>query len=452
MWRKKTRSEDRKRHKGVPERSSPGTVRSKSETVPLLRSPNKMAISILNNIASLNAQNQLSITQSNLTNTLVQLSSGSRINSGADDAAGLAIANGIQANITALTQSALNANGGVGALQVADGSLAEVTQLLNRAVTLATESANGTVSDTQRSAIQTEYAAINAEITNIGTSTNYNGTAVFTSSPTSLFLSDGVSNTTIGVTTSALTATSIGLTAGTKVGPTIAATPAAQTFTFTGTGPGAAETVVLGGSTYTFQAAAAGATAGAVQETGSSTVAATNLANAINASGAGSGTGYSSAQTANTQFTAVATGSSVTVTQITPNTGAAGTQGGTSSGNITVGALAGFVASSTPSVTETNDLSTAQDAINTLSLINSAVANVAGLRGTIGASVNRLQAASNVITTQVQNLTSAEDGIVAANIPAVVANLSRYSILDQSGISALAQANTAQQTILTLLR
>ena len=98
-----------------------------------------MAISILNNIASLTAQNQLAVTQSNLNKTLFQLSSGSRINSGADDAAGLAIADGLHANITALTQSAQNANSGVGSLQVADGSLAQVTQLLNRAVTLATD-------------------------------------------------------------------------------------------------------------------------------------------------------------------------------------------------------------------------------------------------------------------------------------------------------------------------
>ncbi|HSZ18206.1 MAG TPA: flagellin [Candidatus Acidoferrum sp.] len=411
-----------------------------------------MAISILNNIASINAQNQLSITQNNLTNTLVQLSSGSRINSGADDAAGLAIANGIQANITALSQSALNANGGVGALQVADGSLAEVTQLLNRAVTLATESANGTVSDTQRTAIQTEYAAINAEITNIGTSTNYNGTPVFTSTPTSLFLSDGVSNTTIAVTTTALTAATLGLQTGTKTGPAQAAVPATQTFTFNGAGPGPAETIVLGGTTYTFQAAAAGATANAVQETGNAGQDAQNLADAINNSGGVPGTDYGTGGAANAQFSAVASGSNVTVTQKVAGTGVAGTEGGTSSGNIIVGALAGFVAATTPVVTENNTLATAQDAINTLALINSAVAQVAGLRGTIGASVNRLQAASNVITTQVQNLTSAEDGIVAANIPAVVANLSRYSILDQSGISALAQANTAQQTILTLLR
>ena len=81
-----------------------------------------MALSVLNNIASLSAENQLSITNANLQSTLYQLSSGSRINSGADDAAGLAIANGLQANITALTQSARNANDGVGMLQVADGA------------------------------------------------------------------------------------------------------------------------------------------------------------------------------------------------------------------------------------------------------------------------------------------------------------------------------------------
>src|ERR1044071_2464558 len=113
-------------------------------------------LSVLNNVSSLAAQNQLSMTQASLQKTLFQLSSGSRINTGADDAAGLAIANGLQANVTALTQSARNANDGVGSLQVADGALAQVTTLLNRAVTLATESATGTVSDPQRAALNAE--------------------------------------------------------------------------------------------------------------------------------------------------------------------------------------------------------------------------------------------------------------------------------------------------------
>jgi flagellin len=133
-----------------------------------------MSLSILNNVSSLAAQNQLSMTQASLQKTLLQLSSGSRLNTGADDAAGLAIADGLHANITALTQSARNASDGVGSLQVADGALAQVTALLNRAVTLATEAATGTVSDPHHTPLDAELTAIKAEINRIGRSTNYN--------------------------------------------------------------------------------------------------------------------------------------------------------------------------------------------------------------------------------------------------------------------------------------
>ncbi len=162
-----------------------------------------MPIGILNNIASLAAENNLSTTNTNLQSVLLQLSSGQRINSGADDAAGLAIANGLQANISALTQSASNANNGVGELQVADGALSQVTSLLNRAVTLATESSTGTVSDSQRTAIQAEFAQITQEIDQIGQNTTFNGAVVF---------GGGQQNNdqlTTAVTTAAGTATAI---------------------------------------------------------------------------------------------------------------------------------------------------------------------------------------------------------------------------------------------------
>jgi flagellin len=404
-----------------------------------------MAISILNNIASLTAQNQLSVTQANLNKTLFQLSSGSRINSGADDAAGLAIADG------------LHANSGVGSLQVADGSLAQVTQLLNRAVTLATESSNGTVSNAQRTALQAEYTQITAEIDRIGSKTNYNGTAVFTNTITNIFLSDGASNSTIGVTTNALSSASLGLVAGT-VTQTVPAVAAVGHIDFAGTGPAAADAIVVGGTTYTFQAAAAGtggtSTTGVVQETGSATVAATNLANAINFTGGTVGTDYGSGGAANGTFTAVAIGTDVTITAITAGTGgnAATLTTTNTNGNVSLTATAGGAAAVTTHPNLTNSLLTAADAQATLGLINSSIASVASLRGTIGANVNRLQAASNVISNQTQNLTAAEDGIRAADIPSVVANLSRFTILNQSGISALAQANSAQQSILTLLR
>jgi flagellin len=99
-----------------------------------------------------------------------------------------------------------------------------------------------------------------------------------------------------------------------------------------------------------------------------------------------------------------------------------------------------------------NDLLTQSDAQSALTLIDGAVATVAALRGAIGSTVNRLQSASNVITNQTQNLTAAENDVTAADIPTAVANLTEYSILEQTGISALSQANQQQQLVLKLLQ
>ena len=103
-----------------------------------------MSFGVLNNIPALQAEQALGNTQMNLNTTLEQLATGQRINSGATDPAGLAIANGLSANIAALNQSIQNANDGTGSLQVADGALSQVTSLLNTAVTIATEAATGT--------------------------------------------------------------------------------------------------------------------------------------------------------------------------------------------------------------------------------------------------------------------------------------------------------------------
>jgi len=158
-------------------------------------------LSILNNISSLQAQNSLNMTATSLNRTLQQLSTGQRINSGADDAAGLAIANGLQANVTALTQSVQNASDGVGLLQVADGALSQITTLLNRAVTLATEASTGTVSNQQRTSLDAEFQSIATEINTIGQKTTYNGAAVFAAGTLTVFMSDssGAGTTSVGV-------------------------------------------------------------------------------------------------------------------------------------------------------------------------------------------------------------------------------------------------------------
>jgi len=138
-----------------------------------------MSLGVLNNINAIYAQNNLNNTSNSLSKVLQQLSSGSKISSGSDDAAGLSLVNGLQANSQALAQSSTNASEGVGLLSVADGALSQVTNLLNRAVTLATEASNGTLNTSQDTAANQEYQSILSEISNIGSTTTYNNTAVF---------------------------------------------------------------------------------------------------------------------------------------------------------------------------------------------------------------------------------------------------------------------------------
>jgi len=171
-------------------------------------------LSVLNNVSSLNAENALSSTQTSLQNSLLQLSTGLKINSGSDDAAGLSIANGLGANMAALNQSSQNASNGIGLLQTADGALSQVTALLDRATTLATEAANGDLTTAQATAANTEFQSILSEITQIGSTTNFNGSPVFTATPQTVFTSDGTTGgtTTTSTTTGTLSATTLLLT------------------------------------------------------------------------------------------------------------------------------------------------------------------------------------------------------------------------------------------------
>jgi flagellin len=139
-----------------------------------------MSLGVLNNLNAIYAENNLN-TSNSLSTVLNQLSSGSKINSGADDAAGLSLVDGLQANSVALAQSKTNASEGVGLLTVADGALSQVTNLLNRAITLATEASNGTLNSSQDTAANQEYQSILSEVNNIGATTTYNNQAVFNS-------------------------------------------------------------------------------------------------------------------------------------------------------------------------------------------------------------------------------------------------------------------------------
>jgi flagellin len=426
-----------------------------------------MALGVLNNIAALNAENSLNSTNTSLQGVLQQLSSGSKINSGSDDAAGLSLVNGLQANSTALVQSSTNAQEGVGLLQVADGALSQVTSLLNRAVTLATETANGTLTSTQGAAANQEYQSILSEINNIGSTTTFNSNAVFggtaASTGVNIYTGDSsqtgssidnlhfaaLSSSTVGDSGGTVQQSSSGkffdLTADTSGVVTTAATAGdtiASSLVFTNTSTDQVVTVSAG----TSQAAViaeinkdgiSGVTAS------QSTAGATGLASAGTTSAFDTGILIS-----NTNSNVVITG---TLTDSTSGATAAAS-GGVASTKATETISYQNGANESTTNLATTDLTSAGNAQNALSQINSAISNVAAQRGYLGAQVNTLNAISSVAATQEQNITSAQNAVQATDYAQASTNLSKYEILSQTGISALAQANSLQQEVTKLLQ
>jgi flagellin len=384
-----------------------------------------VALTILNNLSAMSAENSLSATQMNLQNTLTQLSTGLRINSGSDDAAGLSIANGMQANIAALTQSSQNATNGIGMLQTADGALSQVTTLLNRAVTLATEASNGglsTGSNSQSAALDTEFQSILSEINQIGQTTDFNGQNVFASTTPNSFTS-----------TQATLATTTVLTTGSKT--VINDSSTGGTFVYT---------AAAGATVADLQTAiGAAVTAGTLSAGTTATLSGTNqLQIATSTTGASLNVTTNDAVLGPMQNSTTGANNSITFISDGTQTGAANTQIQTviSQLSATMLGLAG------------NDLQNDTNAATALTAINAAINTVSAQRGQIGASVNRLESASNVITAQVQNLTSASNGIMNADVGKTVSNMTQYNILQSTGMAALQQANQAQQAVLKLLQ
>ncbi|NBX04719.1 MAG: flagellin FliC [Betaproteobacteria bacterium] len=133
------------------------------------------------NVSALFAQNALKINARNMTTAMEQLSTGRRINSAKDDAAGLAIGQSMTSQIRGLNQAVRNANDGVNMLQTAEGAMVEQTNMLQRMRELAVQAANGTYSSTQRSYLQTEFSELGSQIDDISTDTTWNGIDLLTS-------------------------------------------------------------------------------------------------------------------------------------------------------------------------------------------------------------------------------------------------------------------------------
>ncbi len=391
-----------------------------------------MSITILNNISNLIAENAVSNTQTSLQNTLQQLSTGLKINSGADDPAGLSIANGLGANIAALTQSSQNASNGIGLLQTAGGALSQVTTLLNSAVTIATEASNGGLTSSQSGALNTEFTSILNEINQIGLNTNFNGTSVFNGNATDSFDSTQGS----------------------------AASPLATT------------TALAAGDTVSIQDAATGGTFVYTAPTGGSTIAAlqTSIAAAVTAGTLSAGTTATISTTAGATDgkLVIATSTANDTLQVSTNSAALGpfsatvpagdnstvyTGDGTSSGGYQLTTSISGLSSSLLGLTgATLNLNSTTNAQATLQAITAAISTVSQQSGNIGSAVNQLTASANVQTTEVQNLTSAQNSVQDADIASVTSNLSQYNILEQTGFDALSQSQSAEQNVLKLIQ
>ena len=213
-----------------------------------------MAIRIFNNVASTNAQRILGVNNNRLAQSIERISSGIRINKGADDAAGLAISEGLRSDIRALRQATRNANDGMSLVNVTEGALNEQSSILIRLRELASQAATGTVGSTERATIQLEFSALRDELTRIAQTTEFNGiglidgtlaSSVATTSHTMIQIGidntansrldlnatlglDAVTSSTLGIATLSVTAAAEALTALADINTAISSVTAAR--------------------------------------------------------------------------------------------------------------------------------------------------------------------------------------------------------------------------------
>jgi len=395
-----------------------------------------MGLQINTNVAALNAQRNLAVTNRRLGNLFEQLSSGLRVNRAADDAAGLAISEKMRAQIKGMQQGQRNAQDGISMLQTTEGALNEVHALLQRLRELAVQSGNTTLSSSDREAIGDEMLALRSEIDNIGVRTRFNGQQLLDGSLTVSDAGTGTANATTAAQNGA-------------------------TVSVASIDVGGAE----GATTYTLAANGANLdlsyTAGGVTRTESVTV------NAMGANGLQSITYSTLGVTLNLAHDASA-GNVTGATIIAAFDGTTIDTSATSNATFRVGAEVGddislgFTDMRSSALGGANKLSvlvannsavsTTAKADTLLTSIDTAIAEVSTFRAQLGASQNQMEHAVNSVAVSAENLSASESRIRDADIAQVSSELVARQIMQQAGVSVLAQANTAPQAVLQLLR
>jgi len=417
-----------------------------------------MASVINTNIQSLNAQRNLSVSQNSLSTSMQRLSSGLRINSAKDDAAGLAISERMTTQIRGLNQAARNANDGVSLAQTAEGALGTIGNNLQRIRELAVQSRNATNSTEDRGALQKEVAQLKDEIDRVASTTAFNGTKLLDGSFTEKAFQVGANagerinidsivnaqSRSLGDYYQATTATALtGAQATTAVvGATNLSDSTAASFALIADG---AITITLGGSganPETFDLNNISAVSVAMTENTAAGVTAANdaaaaqrlsdVAKAINEATGGRVTA------------SVESGGKLKITSLEEFefAGAAA---------ATTGLDAADVSAKTTGFKDVS-VATAEGADETILAMDAALKAVNSARADLGAIQNRFTTTVENLQVNSENLSASRSRIMDADFAQETANLSRSQILQQAGTAMVAQANQLPQNVLKLLQ
>ncbi len=389
--------------------------------------------SIVTNIFALNAQRNLSGTQMKLGKVLEQLSSGYRINRAADDAAGLGITEKMTAQINGNNQAIQNANDGISMLQTAEGAMGEIHSMLQRMRELAVQAANGTYDANARTSIGQEMLQLHSEIDRIAQSTQFNGQNLLSG--------------TLSGTLDATSTLKAGLAVGTASTVSNVDVSAAKAQTYNITSAAAGQITVTGVTSGQAQVI----NLAAIAANGSSTIDVNQLGIKISlVSGAGDTAGALATSLAGKAI--VVTGTGAAVLQIGANATANDTLSvafsdvSTASTGLNLVSAGGVNWASASTVVADN--TSAQAVITQL---DAAITSLNNVRGTLGASQNRLQHTVASLGVAVENITASESRIKDADIASLSSQMASDQILQQAGVSVLAQANQSSQSVLKLL-
>ncbi|WP_193583176.1 flagellin N-terminal helical domain-containing protein [Laribacter hongkongensis] len=466
-------------------------------------------LGINTNVTSLTAQRNLSGTTNAMSTTLQRLSSGLRINSAKDDAAGLAISDRMTSQIRGLDQARRNANDGVSLAQTAEGALSEIGSNLQRIRELAVQSANATNTSDDRKALQGEMDALVSEIDRVAGNTEFNGikllnggftgqkfqvgansgqtisvdkiTDARTSQMGKYWESKGtVAAADVAVSTGAshsingqaIVASVAGSNAGQTTDSSYALADAINRSGISGVSAKAGVTSVAGTGTADNTKAVAdgdikvnGISIGAVAASADAATHGNNIAIAINKVSAASGVTASADATGKLTLTA-ADGRNIKLDFA--NSGQAAIGGGfattakatveiTSNNDSAValtgfGALASIAANQTGSALSETKIDTQQGATDALKTLDAALKQIGTARANLGAIQNRFSSTITSLQTTSENLSASRSRIMDADFASETANLSRNQVLQQAGTAMLAQANQTPQIALQLLR